>query len=155
MDGFAPAIGGFQDNLNLIALTGQAGTDDGSQAVYGQANVQAQQRLTLDLILSQTPEILRARVPDQDIEMLIDNDGARAQAAENGAQKCIGTVDFLRALVQFVINGLQLFIGGLQLFVHGLELFVGGLQLFIGGFELFIAGLELLVRRFQLFVARL
>ena len=42
-------------------------------------------------------------VPDKDVEMLIDDHCAGTQAADNGLQKSIGTVNFVRALAQLLI----------------------------------------------------
>ena len=76
-------------------LAGQAGPDRRLELVQRQADVEVQQVLAADLVGPEPPEVLGPGVPDLDQQVLVDDDHAAAEAAEDRLEEDVDPVQLL------------------------------------------------------------
>src|SRR5262249_37044488 len=137
-------VDGLELDLPVHRTTGEDVPDRLPQLGDRQPDVQVQEVLALDLVGSQSPEILGPLVPDAHQQLPVHDHDPRPEARQDRLEIAVDVAELLAALPELLVDRVHLLVRRLELLVHGLELLVGGLQLLVGGLELLDRRLQLL-----------
>src|SRR5581483_9934606 len=89
---------------------GEAGANRLLESFDRQPDVEPENVLAAEIVLAEAPQFLRAQVPDENLQLGVDDDDGAAQARQNGLEERGDLIQLIRAYAQLVVHRLQLFV---------------------------------------------